>query len=374
VKVAIIHPRFLALGGAERVVEALAAVYPGADIFVLSSSPEAVPSSLRGRKIHTCFLSEIPWVREVFEKTTILYPLAVKSWDLSGYDLVISSAGPAVFGVKVSQSSLHICYCHTPERMWWDQYASRRRALRSLPKRLLFSARTKYIRRWEYAAAHKVDYFVANSHYISQRIERYFGRKSTVIYPSVDTTQGYLSDEHGDYFLTVGRLVPAKRTELLVQACTQNEWPLVVVGAGPEEHRLKSLAGPTVKFLGYVPDPELRVLYAKCRAFLFAADEDFGIAMVEVQSFGRPVIAFGHGGSLETVRVGDPDGKPDTGVFFSEQTVESVVDAILRFQKRESSFDPVQIQLHARKFDTAVFMDGMRHFVDTALAHRNEKQ
>ena len=373
-RVAIVHPRFTVLGGGERVIEALALLYPQADIFVLSCVPEMVPSSLRGRNIYTCFLNDVPLLRGIFERTMVLYPIAVESWDLSGYDLVVSSAGPAVFGVNASQNALHVCYCHSPERTWWDQYAQRQQGLRSLPRKLMFIARASYIRAWEFRAAQKVDYFVANSRYISERVKKYFGRESTVIYPSVDTSRGYISDHHDNYFLTVGRLTAAKRVDLLIEACNLHKRRLLVVGTGPEEKRLKALAGPTVEFLGYVPDADLPALYANCRAFLFAADEDFGIAPVEVQCYGRPVVAYGHGGSLETVRVGDLDGRSDTGVFFAERTVESVVNGILRFEALESHFIPAEIQLHARQFDTSVFMDGMRQFIDDAIAKGNKNR
>jgi glycosyltransferase involved in cell wall biosynthesis len=369
-RVAIVHPRLIAMGGAERVIEALAVLYPQADIFVLSSEPKMVPLSLRDHKIYTSFLNDIPWIRKVYDRLMFLYPVAIEAFDLSAYDLVISSAGPAVFGVNVSQDALHVCYCHSPERTWWDQYARRQRLSRSLSRKLLYIARASYLRAWEFAAAQRVDYFVANSSYISNRVQKYFRRASTVIYPPVDTSNGYISSHHDDYFLSVGRLMPAKRVDLLIGACNRHQRRLLIAGTGPDEKRLKALAGPTIEFLGFVPDADLPALYAKCRAFLFAADEDFGIAPVEAQSYGRPVIAYGYGGSLETVRVGDSDGRSDTGVFFAEPTVESLADGILRFEARESSFIPAEIQLHARQFDTSVFMDQMRQFVDSAMARK----
>jgi glycosyltransferase involved in cell wall biosynthesis len=188
-----------------------------------------------------------------------------------------------------------------------------------------------------------------------------------VIYPPVNTSQGYISEAPADYFLSVGRLVGAKRVDLLIQACNQLGRRLLVVGTGPEEIRLKAMAGPTIDFLGYLPDTALPELYAHCRAFLFAADEDFGIVPVEAQSFGRPVIAYGYGGSLETVRVDDAAGRPDTGVFFADRTVESVVDGILRFEAREGGFMPVQIQEHAKQFDSSVFVEKMSQFLDSAM-------
>lgn len=376
-RVAFIHPRFLALGGGEKVIETLALIYPEADIFAMFSAPEMVPLSLRNRTIYTTFLNKIPWTKTLHDnrwtkklhnQLAVLYPLAIESLDLSAYDLVISSGGPATFGVGVSQHTLHVCYCLSPERGWWDQYANKQHlsSLSSI-RRLFYTARTSYIRAWEFGAAQRVDHFIAISQYISQRIHKYFRRDSTVIYPPVDTTQGYISAAHDDYFLSVCRLVPAKRVDLLIHACNRLGRRLLVVGTGREEQRLKALAGPTIEFLGYVPDAGLPELYAHCRAFLFAADEDFGIVPVEAQSYGRPVIAYGYGGSLETVRVGDAGGRSDTGVFFAEQTLESVVDGIQRFEACEARFIPTEIQQHARQFDTAVFLDQMRQFIDNAM-------
>jgi glycosyltransferase involved in cell wall biosynthesis len=300
------------------------------------------------------------------EKLAFLYPLGIESLDLSAYDLVISSAGPVTLGVNVAQKAIHVCYCHSPERMWWDKYAQALQPLSSVRK-LFYTARASYLRMWEFGAAQRVDHFIANSKYISQRVHKYYRRESSVIYPPVNVRQGYISENRSDYFLSVGRVISAKRIDLLIAACNTLKRRLLVVGTGREENRLKALAGPTIEFLGYVPDADLPELYANCRAFLFAADEDFGIAPVEAQSYGRPVIAYGHGGSLETVRVSDTGGRSNTGIFFDEQTVESVVEAILRFELVENSFVPVDIQEHAKQFDTSVFVEQMRHFIDNAI-------
>lgn len=364
--VAIVHPRFSVLGGAEKVVEALALLYPQADIFLLFALPEMVPASLRDRRIYTTFLNEIPGIRRFNNHLMFLYPLAVESLDLSAYDLVLSSAGPAVFGVNVPQRAFHICYCHSPERTWWDQYARRQQAL-PFVRRILYTARASYVRTWEFNAAQRVDRFVANSRYISVRIKKYFRRESAVIYPPVDTCHGYIASHYDDYFLSVGRLTSSKRIDLLIRACNLLKRRLLIVGTGREEQRLKALAGPTIEFLGFVPDADLAPLYAHCRALLFAADEDFGMVPVESQSYGRPVIAYGSGGTLETVRTGDPCGRPDTGVFFAEQTVESVLEAIRRFEAIERSFVPAEIQCHARQFDTSVFIGKTLAFINSAM-------
>lgn len=351
-------------------IEALVLLYPQADIFVLSSTPEMIPASLRNQRIYNSYLNRIPLLRRSYDKFMVFYPSAVESMNLSTYDLVISSAGPATFGVNVSQSAMHICYCHSPERTWWDQYAARQSLSRSLTRKILYTARATYIRSWEFGAAQRVDSFVANSWYIAARVRKYFRRESTVIYPPVDTSQGYISDTNDDYYLSVGRLVPAKHIDLLIGACNLMKRRLLIAGTGREEGRLKAIAGSTIEFLGFVPDRDIPELYARSRACLFAADEDFGIVPVEAQSYGRPVIAYGHGGSLETVRVGGTDGQGDTGIFFSEQTMESLADGIRRFEACESSFRPVDIQNHAAQFDTPTFVNKMRDFVDNAMRGR----
>lgn len=365
-KVAIVHPWFMEIGGGERVIEALVSLYPKADIFVLICDKNRIPEGLMGRRIHSSFLNRIPWITKLSRPLMFLYPTAIESLDMSPYDLVISSSGQTTFGVNVRQDAIHVCYCHSPGRSYYDQYAVRQKSLSPIG-RFVYTAFATYVRTWEFCAAQRVDHWIANSKYTAQRVHTYLRRDATVIYPPVNTSIGYLADRHEDYYLSVGRLAENKSLDILVEACNKMRRRLIVVGTGTEERRLKAIAGPTIEFLGRFPDAELPALYANCRAFLFAADEDFGIVSVEAQAFGRPVIAYGHGGSLETVRVNDPDGRSDTGIFFTEQTVESVMDGIQRFEARESSFIPAEIQEHARQFDTSVFVDRMRRFIDDAM-------
>jgi glycosyltransferase involved in cell wall biosynthesis len=212
-------------------------------------------------------------------------------------------------------------------------------------------------------AAQRVDHFVANSRHIQHRILKCYRRDSEVIYPPVNTDKGFISERHDDYYLSVGRLTHTKRLDVVVEACNRLGRRLLVAGEGRDEGRLKAMAGPTIEFLGRVSDDQLRSLYANCRAFLFSADEDFGITPVEAQSYGRPVIAYGHGGALETLLVGDHEPGADTGVFFPHQTPDSAVDGILRFESREGSFIPEVIRSRSRMFDTSVFVESMRECV-----------
>jgi glycosyltransferase involved in cell wall biosynthesis len=248
--------------------------------------------------------------------------------------------------------------------------------------RAMFGITSHYVRNWDYAAAQRVDHFIANSNYVAARIRKYYRRGSTVIHPPIDTAQGFLARDRDDYYLAVGRLVSYKRTDLLIDACSRLGRELVIVGDGPEMRRLRRRSAKNIKFLGEVNEAQLRSVYARCRALLFAADEDFGMVPLEAQSFGRPVIAYGKGGSLETVVAANPatgqwqndemDGI--TGVFFEKQTADSLVQAMLRFEAREESFSPKQIQSHARKFDTAIFVERLRNFIQYAIGNGRETE
>lgn len=368
-RVAITYQHSLYLGGSERVLEALADMYPAADFFCMVARRDAIPKKLRGRVIHTTFLSSIPGIKKLYPYLLFAGPLAAETLDLRGYDLVISSDGSHTMGVITDQDSCHLCYCHSPHRSLWDQYSEYRSSLR-WPVRPLFTVSAHYARNRNFLAAQRIDKFIANSEYIAKRIRKFYRRSSTVIYPPVNTEQGYLAKGYDPYYLSVGRLSHLKRLDLPILACNQLKRRLIVVGTGPEGKRLRKIAGPTIEFLGRVPDDELGRLYSRCRAFLFASDEDFGIVPVEAQSYGRPVIAFGHGGSLETVVHSGPEANR-TGLLFPEQTVDSMRAAILRFESLEHCFRPEMIQTHARQFSTANFVLKMSEFVDIAYSRNN---
>jgi len=372
-KIAIVHPWFLMKGGGEKFIDVLAGMYPDADIFALFADDRQLSPQLKTRNLHASMLNRFPFTARLHRQLLPLYPLAMESLDLTEYDLIISSGGPGVMGVSPRQDAIHIYYCHTPQRCWWDLYPEHQAQL-SLLARHIYVLTSSYVRNWEYAAVQRVDHVVSNSNYIRHRVFKYFRRYSTVIYPPVDTSIGYLGTECDEYYLSVARLEKQKKIDLLIHACNILGRKLVVVGAGKEEQRLKSIAGPNIVFSGFVSQAELGKIYANCRAFLFAADEDFGIAPVEAQAFGRPVIAYGHGGSLETVRVDDPYGRSDTGLFFYEQTVESVVEGIRQFEALQDKFTPVDIQQHARQFDTVAFVHNMGEFVDEAMERKMELQ
>jgi glycosyltransferase involved in cell wall biosynthesis len=378
-RVAIVHHWFISLGGGERVVDTIASIFPTADVFTLFLHKQKLPPALHKRKITTSFLDKIPAARRAHRYFLPFYPLAVEMLDLSGYDLVITSDSGPMKGVLTDPTSTHICYCYSPMRYLWDAHSAYLRRMPPLTQPI-FRLACHYVRNWDYSAAQRVDHFIADSHYVAGRIRKYYRRDSTVIHPPIDTSQSFLASKHEDYYLAVGRLVPYKRTELLIEACSKLGRKLVIVGDGPEVKRLMKKSGKNVEFLGAVDESQLRNIYAQCRALLFAADEDFGMVPLEAQSYGRPVIAFGKGGSLETVigtyaPIREQRAEEDTamtGVFFEEQTADSLAKAILSFESSEEIFLPHRIRTHARRFDTSVFLDRMRNYINCVMAKPSE--
>lgn len=366
-RVAIVHSFLIGQGGGEKVIDALARLFPRAEFFTLILSRDSLSSELRDRVIHSTFLDRIPNAARFYQHLSPLYDRAAENHRLEGFDLIISSGGAGAKTIVVPPGTPHIHYCHSPVRFLWDQNAVWRARLPALP-RALFTLTTGPQRRRDYAAAQRVDAFIANSDYIGQRIQRYYKRESTTIYPPVEINRGPVPRTGGDYYLTVGRLVPGKRTELLVEACNALGRKLVVVGSGPEFDRLTQMAGPTVTIAGRVSDAALIDLYKGARAFLFASDEDFGIATAEAQSFGLPAIALGHGGSLEILDEGT-EGTP-SAVLFSSQSASSVADAIERFERREHEFDRASISRSAERFSQEAFASRIESFVVQTLSMR----
>jgi glycosyltransferase involved in cell wall biosynthesis len=368
-RVAIVHHWLVTQGGGERVLETLASMFPDADIFTLLADPKQIPSSLRDRRIQQSFLARIPGSRRLHRHLLPLYPLAVEQLDLRGYGLVITSDAGPMKGVLVAPGAIHICYCHAPMRYLWNQYQDYRNELSGIAK-YTFSVSAHYVRAWDFAAAQRVTLFAANSANVSVRIHQYYSRPSVVLYPPVDTSLARLEANTSDAYLAVGRLVAYKRLDLVIEACNRLRRKLRIIGSGPEERNLRALAGPSVEFLGQVSDEVLWNEYARCRAFLFAAEEDFGMAPVEAQACGRPVIAYGKGGALESIATENTSPGRTTGLLFHEQTVQALCDTILEFERREQDFDPVFISDWAKRFDSAYFVDGFRELVNGATQSR----
>ena len=378
-RVAIVHHWFISLVGGERVVDTIAQMFPDADVFTLFLDRQKLPPELHRHRITTSILDRIPIARRMHRHFLPLYPLAVEMLDLSGYDLVITSDSGPMKGVVTDLNATHICYCHSPMRYLWDGHSAYLREMSPLTQPL-FGLTSHYVRNWDFSAAQRVDCFIANSKYVAGRIRKYYRRDSTIIHPPINTSQSFLSGKHDGYYLAVGRLVPYKRTDILIDACSKLGRKLVIVGDGPEMKRLKKHAGKNIEFLGEADESQLRNIYARCRALLFAADEDFGMVPLEAQSYGRPVIAFGKGGSLETVvgayapicRQKVEQGSAITGVFFAEQTADALANAILSFESSEDIFVPQDIQLHARQFDTSVFVARLRSYIERVMANGRE--
>jgi glycosyltransferase involved in cell wall biosynthesis len=358
-KVAIVHHWLITYTGGERVISALLDLFPQADLFALVANEE-VTARFAPRRVTTSFLQRLPGSRRYHRYMLPLYPFALEQFDLRGYDLVISSESGPAKGVITSTDTLHISYCHSPMRYIWDQYHgyTNGRDMSGLA-RLVFKAVAHYVRIWDLASASRVDYFIANSNNTKARIRKFYRRGAPVIHPPVDVTAGHIANSFGDYYLAVSRLVDYKRIDLAVEACNRLQRPLRVVGAGPQFRRLKELAGPTVEFLGQLTDAQKNEQYAHCRALLFPGEEDFGIVPVEAHSFGRPVIAYGRAGALETIQGPFVDeaviDSSCNGILFAEQTTDSVVNAIHAFEASEQAFSPATIARSAVRFATDRF-------------------
>jgi glycosyltransferase involved in cell wall biosynthesis len=359
-RIAIVHYWFVNRRGGERVVEAMAEMFPDADLFIPVVDPKKLPASLCQRNIKSSFLQSLPGSRRWHRHFLPLYPLALEQFDLSAYDLVLSSESGPAKGVLTNSHICHVCYCHSPMRYLWDGYHGYKNG-NSLGvfSRPAFSLAAHYLRLWDTASAQRVDHFVANSRNVAARIRKHYRREASVVYPPVNVRAGYLASRIDDYYLIAGQLVDYKRVDLAITACNSLGRRLHIVGEGEQYRRLRRMAGPSVVFCGALSDGDLREQYAHCRALLFPGEEDFGIVPVEALSFGRPVVAFGSGGVTETVNGFFADGlsaaAASSGVFFREQTVDSLRKAILAFERVEDRFSPFLIKQSAERFDESHF-------------------
>lgn len=357
-RVALVHDHLNQIGGAERVLLTLTDLYPDAPIHTLHYDPLRVADFFHDRKIHTSFIERLPGGKRFFKWFLPLMPTAFEHFDLSKYDVVLSSSSALSKGVICHPHQLHICYCHTPTRYLWSDYHE---YLEKLPQRS--AARTilpmflTRLRMWDYQAAQRVDHFVANSHWVAARIKKYYHRDADVIYPPVHTRYFTPGDGNGGYYCIISRLRPYKKVDLAIEACNRLKLPLVIAGSGEDEARLRAIAGPTITFRGHVREDEKRDLLANAIAFIHPQEEDFGITAVEAMAAGRPVIAFRRGGAMETVI------ENETGIFFDEQSWEGIADAILRFRAIRNTWNPRRIHAHAEQFDVDVFRERLSKYV-----------
>ncbi|MGF6771213.1 glycosyltransferase involved in cell wall biosynthesis [Paraburkholderia sp. GAS199] len=367
-KVAIVHDWLVAPGGAEKVLEQIIACFPDADLFSLVDFLDD-RKPLGGKPVTTSFIQRLPFARRRYRAYLPLMPLAIEQFDLSSYDLIITSSYAVAKGVLVGPDQTHVSYVHSPMRYAWDlqhQYL-REAKLTHGPKSWAVRALLHYLRGWDSHSANGVDRLIANSHFVARRVMKTYRRDAAVVPPPVDVHRFEVCAQKDDFYLTASRMVPYKRIDLIVD--TFNATPhrkLVVIGDGPEMAAIRAKAGPNVTILGYQPFKVLKDYLQRARAFVFAAEEDFGIVALEAQACGTPVIAFGKGGALETVV---PIGEPHpTGVYFARQTVVSMLDAIDRFERQRDQITAAACRANAERFSATVFRRAFMSEVTRTIA------
>ncbi len=364
-KIVIVHDWIVTAGGAERVLKELCSIYPDADLYTLICKEDSLKKlGIESRYIQTSFLQSIPIVTSIYRYLLPLMPVAVESFDLTDYDLVISSSHCVAKGVLTHSKQIHIAYVHTPMRYAWEQYHSylKHSGLHKGLMGLIAQHLLNKIRIWDLTTSNRPDYYIANSYCVSRRIKKIYGKESFVIYPPVDTEVFKYSGKKEDFYITAGRLVAYKRVDLIVEAFSRMpDRKLLIIGEGPELKKIKSKATKNIEILPYQDEIVLADYLSRARAFIFAAEEDFGILTVEAQACGSPVIAYRAGGATETVI----DGV--TGVFFDKQSSESIIEAVKKFEKIENSFSIDNMRKNAEKFSRQRFKEEIVSFINSVI-------
>jgi glycosyltransferase involved in cell wall biosynthesis len=357
-KIAIVHDFLNQYGGAEKVVEVLNELFPEAPIYTIIYDKDIMPANFRNMDIRTSYMQKIPGINRHFKKFLLFYPRAVESFNLKEYDLVISSSSSFAKGAVTNQNICHICYCYTPMRFVWDyKHYIEKENFNKIVLKMLPSV-MKRLKKWDIKSSGRVNYFIGISNHIKERIRRSYDREAVVIYPPVEVKEFNVSDSHDDYFLIVSRLNAYKNIDLVIKAFNVLDLKLKIVGTGPYRSVLENInKSKNIEFLGRLSNVDIKEIYTKCRAYIFPGTEDFGISPVEAQASGRPVIAYAAGGALETVIGGV------TGLFFSENTVESFIKVINNFIVMEDNFNPTTIRENALRFDQDVFKNRMKDFI-----------
>ena len=371
-RVAVIHDWLPLVGGAERVLEQILEIYPQADIYTLFDfvSRNDAPF-LNGKTVTTSFLQKFPKAEKYYRNLLPLFPYAIEQFDLRKYELIVSSSSAVAKGVITSPDQLHVCYCHSPMRYAWDLQAHylKHTGLSSGLRSTFIRYVLHKMRMWDVVSSNRVDAFVSNSAYIGDRIRKTYRRESTVINPPVNINRFQIETRKEDFYFAASRQVPYKRIDLIVEAFKQcPDKRLIVIGDGPEHKKIRALAGPNVQILGYQPDAVMVDYMRRAKAFIFAAQEDFGILPVEAQACGTPVIAYGRGGARETVI------DKRTGLLFDEQTVPSLLGALERFERLQENFNSADIQRHAASFSEARFRQELKYLIDKELAERDRNK
>jgi len=363
-QVALVHDWLTGMRGGERCLEVLCELFPSADLFTLLHMPGSVSPTIERLKINTSFIQRLPFSQSLYRKYLPLFPLAIERFSLEQYDLIISTSHCVAKGAIPHRSALHICYCHTPMRYVWEMYdAYFGKGRIGLFTRLLMPPVARYLRSWDVTSSVRVDFFIANSQNVRERIQRYYSRDAEVIYPPVNVADFNVSARDDGYFLIVSAFAPYKRIDLAIEAFNKTGQRLVIVGDGQENQRLRVLAKSNIEFVGTASTTQLAEYYERCTALIFPGEEDFGIVPLEAMASGKPVIAYRKGGALETVM---EDGENPTGVFFRDQTVDSLFEAIEKF--RRTPFNPEKIREHTLRFDRPVFKSRIKGFLDKKIA------
>jgi glycosyltransferase involved in cell wall biosynthesis len=366
-KCAIVHYWLLGMRGGERVLESLCRLIPDADIYTLFYNPEATSPVIRSHQIYTSFLNPL----QRFHRYMLpLMPMALESLDLRGYDLVISSESGPAKGVLTSSETRHLCYCHSPMRYLWDLYPDYLHDwTRSNSRRALLAVASNYLRMWDFASAARVDHFLANSRNVQRRIYRAYRRNSRVVYPPV-AVESFYHKPAEDYYMVVSALVEYKRVSDAVLFSTRSGRRLKVIGSGPEYKRLKAVAGPTVEFCGQVSEVELRDLYARCRALLMPGEEDFGIAPVEALASGKPIVALGRGGILESV----PPQSDHGGILYDAPGAGPLASAVEELERTEAAVSPIALQYAAQRFSEDRFLLEMKEAIARVMQGKQNNE
>ncbi len=359
-KVAIVHDYLNQYGGAERVLEEIKGTWPAAPVFTAIYDPRRMPARYREWDIRPSWLNRIPFASRKHQALLPLLPQAFEGFDLDSYDLIVSSSSGLAHGIIPGPRGTHVCYCHSPPRFLWSYHRYVERERLSRATRAFLATQLTWLRQWDRTSADRTHAWITTSRVMQKRIAQVYRQPSTIIPPPVDTGRFEVGSGRGGYFLMLMRLVGWKRPDIVVEACTRLGLQLVVAGDGREAEHLQAMAGPTVRFVGRVDDTQMRDLYRDCSALILPSEEDFGITPLEAMAAGRPVIAYGRGGVLDTVLSGQ------TGMFFEQQTVEAVMDALTAFQPGD--YDATVIRARAELFNNAAFRERLRDFANEALA------